>query len=172
MIKNIIKKFILNNQYEDKSGKNYERFYNKKINICIFTYTSNNPIIFKDEDLYIDNNIIRKNIKKCFYKTYENVNNKISILFKKFIEEYKEKHGEDQFIRFKKYLKKNYIKYNYDSLKIKYIINTFEDIERKPKTNKIEFIEKSFEILNEKLKISLDNWIDIKNNDFDENEFI
>jgi hypothetical protein len=166
MIKNIIKKFILNNQYEDKSGKNYERFMNKKISICIFTYTSNNPIIIKDDDLKIDDILIREIIKNSLYKIYEKVNNKISILFKKF--------KEDQFIRFKKYLKKNYIKDNYDSLKIKYIINTFEYIERKPKTNpeRIEFIEESFKFLNENLQNTLDNWIDIIDNDTDENEFI
>ena len=175
MIKNIIKKFIFNNQNKDKSGKNYERFYNKKINICIFTYTSNNPIIIRDDDLKIDDILIREIIKNSLYNIYEKVNKKISILFNYFIQEYKEKKKDDQFILFKKYLKKNNEKnIEYSSLTLDYIINTFEDIEKKPKTNpeRIEFNKNSFEILNKNLKISLDNWIDIKDNDFDENEFI
>jgi hypothetical protein len=67
----IFKIFILKNQ--NNNLNNYKRFNNKKIKICLFTFTSNNPIIIDEDDFKIEENNLRVIIKNKLYDKYNDI---------------------------------------------------------------------------------------------------
>jgi hypothetical protein len=162
----IFKIFILKNQ--NKNSNNYKRFNDKKIKICLFTFTSNNPIIIDEDDFEIEEDNLRVIIKNNLYNKYNDINKRISKLFGKFIDIYQQNKGLNQFMLLKQYSN------NYKSLNLNYLKNTFEEMERKKNIDKerINFNKNTCDILNERLKISLDDWIDKRDDEYNEDEFI
>jgi len=162
----IFKIFILKNQ--NKNSNNYKRFNDKKIKICLFTFTSNNPIIIDEDDFEIEEDNLRVIIKNNLYNKYNDINKRISKLFGKFIDIYQQNKGLNQFMLLKQYSN------NYKSLNLNYLKNTFEEMERKKNIDKerININKKTCDILNERLKISLDYWIDKRDDEYNEDEFI
>jgi len=158
----IFKIFLLKNQ--NTNTNNYKRFNNKKIKICLFTFTSNNPIIIDESEFKIEEDELRLIIKNKLYDRYKYINKNISNYFKSLIEIYKKNKELNQFELLRKSLKLN----------LKYLISTFEEIENKNRldNDRINFNKNPYNVLNERLKISLNIWIDKRNEEYDENEFI
>jgi UDP-glucose 6-dehydrogenase len=56
------------------------------LKICLFTFTSNKPIIIDEDDFKIEEDNLRVIIKNKLYDKYNDINKRISKLFGKFIE--------------------------------------------------------------------------------------